>query len=571
MTVPAIATPDPAEPGAFAGILPRLAAPRTEIEREFLEMGEQLISCARHLDETSETYAKMPAALSGPDFLEAVDGLRGISDRVHLMLDENGETQAFLAEIGGFAEGISEGIATLPRLVQMTRLLTTNARVVAATVGDSEGDLSAFTVELKTSSGTLAESVSAFAEAFARMRASLHAASRMNAAFAARNEALVSRIKAELARNLGIMEEHGDRARSQASAHAERTQRISAGLSRAVGTLQIGDSTRQRVEHIEQSLEAVSRREDPGTIATVCRLQAAQVEGAIADFDAEMAVLITSLDDLARDTSEMLRSANDEAASLLSAGNAAFGAIADSLTETVRMLDEYERERAILSEAVDDLAAAVGTMLGYIETFHSIGHHIRLDSLNATIRCSRLGNDGRAFRQVAQELRNLTEAMAGPVKEVTENLESTSMTLSGFLDARADQPDHAAGSLRETIETTLRRVEDTGARLRDLAGHMAEKGPEAEERLRITAAKVSGKRDFCRPWRDVAAELTVLAAQDDPDDELPAEREQVLAEMFERYTMNAEREIHRTLFGGDTALQKDPAETEGSSLDDIFF
>ncbi|RBI82611.1 hypothetical protein DRV85_18525 [Rhodosalinus halophilus] len=567
------ATPSlmPAFPGGQADFTARLAAPRKEIEHEFLRMGEKLIACTRLLNETSEAYAEMAGALAGSDFSELTDSVDRLSGLVAHLDRDRIATQSFLKELNDLTVQFPDRIGALTRAVRTLRMFFVTVHSVAATTGHRDANLLQFVEEFQKLGLELEGSVASFADAFARMRDSLNAASEMNAQFGAQLAELLDRIAAERTRNLEAMNRCRLWAESRVSAHAQRSERISARVSRAVSTLQVGDSTRQRVEDVEKALQKLSGHDDHPSVSAVYALTSAQLRGAIADFDSETGALARSLQELLQDTRTMLDSAAADSDALLSSGDSALGAIDGSLQQIAGMLAQYESCDAALSVAIDQLVAAVGNMLDHVSAFDDIRQTVRLLSINATLRSNALDEDGRAFRQVATDLRSLNDETDAPVEEVMDRLEKCGATLRGFLDARNSGEESRTDAMQDTLETSRRRVGNIATRLRDRANFMADTGPRALSELRDAAATVTDRQDFCATWRRIAAELAALAGEQDLRASGGDQRAELLAEIYKIYSMKAERDIHNALLGIAPEEDSPTNGEEEDSLGDIFF
>jgi chromosome segregation ATPase len=567
-TTPSLA---PAFPGGHADFTARLAAPRKEIEHEFLQMGEKLIACTRLLNETSEAYAEMAGALAGSDFSELTDSVDRLSGLVARLDRDRIATQAFLKELNDLTVQFPDRIGALTRAVRTLRMFFVTVHSVAATTGHRDANLLQFVEEFQKLGSELEGSVASFADAFARMRDSLHAASEMNAQFGAQLAELLDRIAAERTRNLEAMNRCRLWAESRVSAHAQRSERINARVSRAVSTLQVGDSTRQRVEDVEEALQRLSGVDDPPSVSAVYALTSAQLRGAIADFDSETGALAQSLQELLQDTRAMLDSAAADSDALLSSGDSALGAIDGSLQQIAGMLAQYESCDAALSVAIDQLVAAVGNMLDHVSAFDDIRQTVRLLSINATLRSNALDEDGRAFRQVATDLRSLNDETDAPVEEVMDRLEKCGATLRGFLDARNSGEESRTDAMQDTLETSRQRVGNIATRLRDRASFMADTGPRALAELHDATATVTDRQDFCATWRGIAAELAALAGEQDLRASGGDQRAELLAEIYKIYSMKAERDIHNALLGTAPEEDSPPNGEEEDSLGDIFF
>lgn len=560
-----------AMPGDHGDVIARLAAPRQEIEREFLQMGDKLIACTRLLNEASEAHAQMAGALAGSDFQTLADSLQRLSTFVERMDQNRIATEAFLGQLNELTAQFPDRISDLTRAVRTLRMFFVTSRTVAATTGTPENNLVQFSDQFSDLGSRLDGSMRSFDVAFARMRDNLNAVSEMNARFGARHAELLAGIATKQTQNLEAMQQCHLWAEGRISAHGERSQRINDRVSRAVSTLQVGDSTRQRVEHVEEALQGLDGGDDRSLVPVIQCLMAAQLNGTVEEFDQEIGALSTLLEELSQDTEVMLDTAAADSETLLSSGDSALGAIDGSLHQISRMFVEYERSNATLTVAIDQLVAAVGKMLNHVSEFDELRQNLRLLSLNATIRSKALNDDGRAFQQIAMELRALNDESNAPVEEMMGKLEESEVILRGFLDVRTSGEEGGTEAMQNTLDASLECVGNIADQLREQAAIMAETGPQALARLRDAAASVTGRRDFCAEWRIVAAELTAVAGEPDLQAAGADSRAGLLAKISETYSMTAERDIHNTLLGIVAEADSPPDGEEEDTSDDIFF
>jgi len=557
--------------GEFAALADRLAGPRAEIEHEFVAMGEDLIGCARLLNETAALYAEMPATLSGPDYDEVVGVLKRVIDCVDLLKADAERTRTFLSDLQGEVSGMVQHVAEVSRILRTLRYLTSTASIIAAALDGGTGDLSSFADQLRGSNSSVEQSVTEFMDSFKSMCASLETASGMNAAFIAHNQKRLDGIVVEASRNLEMMEERRDWATARAAENSERTGHTGVELGSAVGALQIGDSTRQRVEHIEKALQSLDSS-DASVAAAVCTLQSAQLSGAVKDFDDQMADLVASLQNLAGDASEMVRTSRADAQDLLADGDAALGAISERLISIASMFADCRRDHTELASAISTVEYTVDEMMANMHILFHLGDVVSISSLNATIKSSKLGSEGSAFQIVALELRELTVRLAETLNEITPRLTGCEASLGAHRDSRVERLESDLEFLSTNLDGTRQQVSDMTERLRDLDAQLATKGAEASDQLASVVRAFSDRPDFCAPWRIAIDELTCLGSERQGVETPSADLEKTLKHLIQNYTMHQEREIHRQIVG-DSLGETAPADTkvDESSTDDIFF
>ncbi len=553
----------------------RLAAPRERIEIEFFQMGEKLISGTHLLNETSSAYSQMAGALAGSQFTDLTNLLKQLSEHIVIVDQARHAAQNFLIDLNSLTDQFTDCIQHLNTTVRTLRSFFVTARVTAAVSRNREINLIQFTDQFSQLGTQLDGNVSSFIDAFKSMRSSLGAATDMNEKLGAQHIELLDGIAAEQTDNLKSLESRRVWAESRIAIHDEESNKIREKINRAVGTLQVGDSTRQRVEHVEDALKALIGVEDRTSLKIALTLAAAQIQGAIEDFDGDIAELVKSVEKLIENTKTLLLRADADSEMLLSSGDTALGVIDNSLDRTARMLEQYERGNAARSVAIDQLVNAVSNMLAHIGDFDEIRKSIRLLSLNSTLKAKALNDEGRAFQQVAADLRALSDETNGPVDEMVQNLEKSSELLRDFLVSRPTGKGDLIECMQTTVRTASQLVSDIGSQLRLQANCMSKSGPEALSQLNIAASTVRDRQDFCAEWRSIVTELSTATTREELQDFISTKGYDFFRPFYEKYTMKAERTIYNDVFGlipeqGNQAITESE-HSEGPELDDIFF
>ena len=560
----------------------RLAEPRHAIEQTFLDMGERLISCASLLREISAAHEGLPAELESAEFTAAAEILAAIRERVAQMALAHSDEQDDIIQLTRMASSVKKPLRDLSEAVRAIRFVAVNARVVAAGISSEQSTFSGSTNDMMDLGRSVESAVSEFSGSFGRLNSSLLTARSANASFTNKHGATMHYVSDRLGQHLDVVAQHRARAAEKAEENAQSIARISGRVAEAVSALQIGDITRQRVEHIEQGLTALSdylavadAAARAITIDATCRLQVAQLDDAIVNFDEQVAGLADTLGRLAVDTAAVLRENGEEAANLFSKGGTALAALIDDLHDICVLFNDFEKTRAglqkIAAEVARSVSAMVNVMADHLDTIREIEQRIRMLSLNTVIQCTRLGEQGDPLMVVAQSLRSLAGDTVTAAETIMSELGEVDGLARRLIERRSTNSEGSVSPQQDAREA-IALFETVISRMRECVGTMSTAGPQAVSLLETTLRSVSGRRDFADVWRSVHSDLEHLAparsqpiAVDDIDPDL-------IAGMRARYTMDSERLLHDRLLGvtAEPAIAA-PAEEAEASLDDIFF
>ncbi|NNU80080.1 hypothetical protein HMH01_06480 [Halovulum dunhuangense] len=555
-------------PERLSGLGSRLEQPRATIEKDFLEVGERLIACAQLFSEMSSASAAIPGALEGEEFQDLTGWLGEISRNAENVVTANRGTTTFLQEMLGPIRDARMAASALPHFVRLIRSVTSVAMIVSAGLRTSDGDLVGFTGEMKISVEKIGTVVGSFISILSRTHDTMEDAVALNAPLAERNTFLLTHIRTELATALEAMEKQRSWGAGQASSHAARSTRIGAGIGNAVSALQVGDSTRQRIEHVEQTIRMICQSGDRQAILAGALLSADQLHDAVGTFEAEVATLAGSLDDLLQEAVTMLEDVSRDTQAILAAGGTAFATLRNGIARIRQAFEDYERESAALAGVLADLVACVQQMLGQLGDLEGIGKEVELLSINAAIQSRILGDEGRAFGKVAEEMRSLTSGLKPVVQHVASRMSRAGECLRDFRQDGAGSGTHR----REPLDAALQRLEALAARIQDRASSVVETGPRAIALLGEAKARLADGAGHSAPWRGTAGELAAMGATHESGIDVVDPTGAIFSRIFELYTMQVERDVHCRLFPAPPGWTAPPApEPSAASLDDIFF
>lgn len=378
----------------------------------------------------------------------------------------------------------------------------------------------------------------------------------------------------------GVLGRQDALARTNA-ALAGRMEAIDADVSRLVIGLQTGDATRQRLERV-RAIMALATGGDP-LEAQFLELAQALAAGAVEAAGAEIAQSVKTAGLVRAEAEQTVAQARGfyleraaEAGAGVSGGVVAFdgalGLVRDKLAET---------QRSAL-----DLRGRLGMILKHETALRQIGHQVRLSGLNAVLICAKLGEEGRALRELAQWLRRLTDESDAIVLRLQEVLDRTAAIADSLGGERIAGLDAALqGFLTEAGEMAalmggIGQGRSEASRLFDATGHTLP--------LRLRTAEQDLLR-FQLLLVDMGFVDSALAARRallGPMPELDAAAQERLAVLRRRYTMQAERDIHDRIIGdrlagsgaGAATVAAEPsasgpadASGGGDDLDDILF
>lgn len=392
--------------------------------------------------------------------------------------------------------------------------------------------------------------------------------------------AVIPRVPQKLAADALALQQLQDSSATLAEQIAALARDIRGKVAAALGALQIGDITRQRLEHISESIALLGAHieasgDGPATgrylVGHVTALVSAQAADTVADFLRESGTLSGSLRGIAPDAVRL--------AEMRQTGGGG-GEIqrvlqrleqdTNEIAKVTRQLCAAEADSAKLGHAT---SRAADSLIGRLKAVNRIQRDVEQMAWNTALQCRGLGADGRGLAVISQEIQSFSRRLAGIWEMVShsfDRIDSAARTIGDAAPATDDMLLQALEAIRAGsagMEESLSGVDQDalqiGAMLRDTTDDI---GCEAEIGPALMQA-AEGLANLARAVEIPPGEEAAEPAQQS----LAALMEQIAA----RYTMAREREIHRTLApagaNDDVPAQADAAIEDDDLFDDGLF
>jgi len=579
MTASAQAHPEPpAEAASLRRLGHDLASPREQIESTFLAVGARLAEGAAMLNGVTRVFEALPAELESPELLDASTRLAEVGQQARAISALFATEQADLSRLVTVVSTAEHPIAELRRTVKMMGIVAINARVVAAgVVGDSD-DFDVFTTDIASLSETATATIQAFTTAYRRLTEEVGNAARQRSQFENTHADTLDKLAsgmdgalADLARQRAIS--------VQGSAETGRvTRQVVSRIAGAVMALQVGDATRQRIEHVEAGITALADLIEGGTLpdhetviarASFGGLQVAQLSAAADAFEGDVAEAGNALRDLARDAKAILFQSH---ATYGQTGDSSLATLSQAVSHAARVLRDCESERSKLEQVATAVLGTVEILLNHVEAVQEIEANMRLVSLNAAVKCAQLGPRGAALNVIATQLRELTGETVSAAEAAMAGLREAAGLAKSFGAAANGDTAGRVGHLEQEASSSLVLLQSVDKALATALGTLDRDGPNVIKLLGVAAETFTDQAAISEIMRDLQLQLVAECPESDAAPLSPPIAE-ALALHRNRYTMDAERRIHEQIFGADMAaapaVEDQPAPAEQD--DDIFF
>src|SRR6201996_7046071 len=462
----------------------------SRIEETFAEAGGRLGRGHAIFQELNQALTALSGELSGAQIEGASQALHDVAERLNGLADALPTETALLDRLGKAATEASDLLEPLFKHIQMISIIARSARIEAASLAHDRENFLAFTQEAHELAQAVKQSLEASARDQDLLAKAIEAALNQQKDFDLRYRDQLLSAGGDLISAYAGMQEQRDKSVQLTNRAGLSTKKIAEAVGRSIVSLQAGDSTRQRLEHVSYGLKLVGGSAPglvpaPGDAASadapvICRLQAMQLEDTQRELENDIGQITRALAAILTDAVGVvgegrslyggqggdassfltrIRQILAQASSLIATCESAGKSVDDALTLVEDTLGKFREAITGLSEAVVDI-----TLIG----------------MNASLKAGHLGNKGNAFVVIANELNTSAGQVsvgASRLKPVLDDIEKLAHELRA---ARVHGDPAQLTKLEKSILFALREVEAGNKRLEALIGRLIDEGAEFE-------------------------------------------------------------------------------------------
>jgi methyl-accepting chemotaxis protein len=548
-------------------------------EQDFLDLGEELYA----LQGSCEDIARTAQSLVTCTMAQGMDAkLRVFSSELEGLTNETARAagRQSLDEIDAvvrIVDELSDILSAFSKIVKHLSMLGIATRIESARLGTDGRGFTTLADDVEKLAHQIVSHCAGIASRIETLRGHVGSARKRNLAILETQEQCHDVIVRELGANIAALAE-------MASCSSEISQELSASaadiaveIGQAVRSMQFHDIVRQQIEHAEQALsetatmlesEVEAATEGPAQlelaafVADVLTLQTSQIASADNHFIKAADTLRTSLGAV----SGRIRAIGDSIAGLAGDGSddTPLSRLEAGVATVKSELGDFAAEGEALGFIMDSVAETVAGMGGAIEAIEEVGAEIELIAINASIKAAHTGSAGAALgvlalaiQRLSADARRQTDAVArilgnigSASKALQENAgryndQSEAWRVVGELDAVLAETAQAAGRCQELFATLRSSSKTWGGRADELA-------------RRIVFDREIG-RSLAEVRRSLESQITAARIIAPGGGKGRSTR---LRQLYDRYTMEAERDVHEAAFGSG-GKAKSPARLPG--------
>lgn len=552
-----------------------LESARSQVEERFLEGGTVLLSVMDVLNRLLTSLDQITKALGNEEAGETDADLRATVDDLRELPGAGERRQAALAALADIGAGLRRHVGDMQETMRYLRTFAVTVKITGAGLAEFEG----FAQEIleRIYSGT--DEVNGFAAHLDSLEKEVRHARALGADLS-RNYAdtvpAVAKALQDDARTIAGHRQNLGRIAQDVAAIARGVQgKVAATLS----ALQIGDITRQRIEHVQNTftlledflagegsmLDADRRRRLENVVH---HLTAGQMSDMCADFHRESGNVVKTIASFGQDTQQILRLRDEMNGQSGNTGGNFMRALEESVSaahEIVKQVDAASRQADQVSRSTLGTAARLLEAIGNIRAVKTDIHYM---ALNTNLRCSRLGEEGRSINVVTAELRIFAGKLDDSADAIVNGLPALE-TAAGHI---APATGTGSGGLGESLTSAVDSIR-TGANM--MEGELkvlAEHGREVATRINLLIGKLDFQHDLGEVLARCAEVLAAVAGDEIADiSDIAGEIAPLDRGIFKLYTMVQERSVHRGILPATEESAAAPAETTKAESDEDLF
>ncbi|QRM53178.1 chemotaxis protein [Sinorhizobium sp. BG8] len=553
----------------------RLEGARSQIEQRFLDGGGILLSVLDILNNLLSALDNLAGSLDKETAEATVSQLAETVAQLSALPELESKRQLRLASVAETEKSLGVHVADMQETLRYLRTFAITAKITGAGIQD----FSSFAEEILERIQFGTAQVDQLSEKITVLGSTLSVASSRGGETLDGYQQSVPAIVESLSRNVRDLMAH----RMHLSDVAEKVKVVARKVQNKVGitlsAMQIGDITRQRIEHCQSAFDllaeylgspdgqALSYADRERLTQAVRHLVFQQLTQIAADFDRECTTVVGTIVGFNSEISGLLSLQADMQPKNGQATDAALRVLETDIGAARGIVRDIEKAATASNELSLATIATVRELLKGIETIKLVRTDIQYMALNTNLRCSKLGEEGRAINVVTAELRAFSSRLDETAQGILEELQGLEADVAKLGETRTDNP--PGDTLDNRLELALTSISGVGSKMEDDMARLNACSQDVATKVTASMAKLDYKAELGDVLSGCAAEAAELAGPTLPSlDGLDAPLAEVGGKIAKVYTMVSEREIHARIFG--TTVSAEPSPSAAQSDDELF-
>jgi hypothetical protein len=535
----------------------RLGGASRAVEGRFLQAGEVLAQAVDGLGGLVASLDQLAKTLDGEMVAATTAELEAAAAALLALPERHGGRRDAIARLASTGELLAGGIENMRRNMAYLRVFAINIKITAGGIAAAGEEFGDFAQEIRDCIELGRGQLDAFDGELQALRLVFTSAARHEAALAVQCEGLLPAVPDGLTAGAAAMVGHHRRIASAAEGVAALARAVQLKVGSALSGLQIGDITRQRIEHVSEALElfaatpGLSPDQQARMAVFLHGLLAAQIRSTADDFHRDVALLGEALQGIGADAAELLR-LRDATFGKVDAGEEGFlRKLESDVGKALALVDDMARADSKAAELGGSAALAVTGLGERIASLQAMRTDVRHMALNTNIKSSRVGVAGKPLAVIAVELRAHADHMATSTQEALTALTALARD-AGVLSGTDGAVEGArAVDVGAALSGATDRLKTAGDAVEVELTSLARQGEAVVEILRRAAGRLDFQLEIGAILDEAADAFAEQAGAEPPDiADVMEPLGALLSQILKRYTMSSERDVHRDFTAG---------------------
>ncbi len=561
-------------------LLERLESARGQLEERFLDGGSVLVTVLDTLSKLVELLDQVGASLKEEEARDAKRKLLTTAELLKAVPENHALRQQSLVAVKQISGQFTRNIDSMNEALRYLRTFAMTAKIAGANVAD----FSDFVSEIMERIHFATQEVKSLSERVDALASQIDGADLRSGGPLENYLDDLPQIVARLLKNGEEIDAQKQSLSAMALKVSELARKAQAKVGQVLSAMQIGDITRQRIEHCQSAFDiarqylegegaaAISADERDLITATITRLVAELLAETTSDFHRDSGRVVDTIHSLGGDVAALMKVYETMILSQQQPerGNP-ISVLHDDLVKARGMVANIAHAAGVAAALSQNTAVLVDELTTSVETIQLVRRDIQYMALNTTLRCGRLGEEGRPINVVTGELRVFASVLDDDAGQILVTLKKLQEHAACLGKADAAQTDGETENLEGLLDAAVpmladaaRTMEDNMQALRMTAQDMAANVTRAISRL-----------DFKAGIGEIMAACTEEASAASGQWSQNYRSTPALVAIGERiaktYTMVAERSIHADIFGVTEDQDEAPVASDDDLLEDALF
>ncbi len=551
-----------------------LESARSQVEARFLEGGTVLLSVMDVLNRLLNSLDSISKAL---DTNESSDTGADLRSTVKSLTDLPGVERARQGALSSLADtgyALRKHVADMQETMRYLRTFAVTVKITGAGLPEFAG----FAQEIleRISSGT--EEVNGFARHLESLEKDVKTALAFGTNIALKYSETVPEVAKALHDDARKIADHRQHLAAVARDVSAVARGIQSKVASTLSALQIGDITRQRIEHVQSTfelLETFMAGDESASLDGDARkrlqnvihhLTAAQMNDMCKDFHRDSQNVVKTIASFSHDTQEIMRLRDQMSGG---GGGNFMRALETSVSaahEIVKQVDAATQQADRVGQSTLGTAARLLQSIGNIRAVKTDIHYM---ALNTNLRCSRLGEEGKSINVVTAELRIFAGKLDDSADAIVTGLPALEAAAGNVVPTNGN----GSGGLAEDLTSAVSNIRSAADTMEDELKILSEHGREVASKISLLTSKLDFQSDLGDVLAQCADVLEEIAGAEIADISDIAEAVAPLDKrIFKLYTMAQERTVHRDIVPAaeEAATQVEETASAAAEDDDLF-